>query len=97
MDAEGKEMSGIDCISVYEIESGKTMGYYSEGHVDSKLFAETVLEEVEVVIPLEEIQHGYTKVLPLDEDDCSDYVESKIEFRPTPKDGWEPATYWGDF
>lgn len=86
----------LDYERVIDLDTGNIIGYYSEGHVDKDQFAHTILEEEEKEISTENIRHGYMRQSPLQEDDCTDYAQYRLDFQNKQLDGWNPVTYWGE-
>jgi hypothetical protein len=87
----------FDLERVIDLDNGDTLGFYAEGHVDKAAFVQEVLDEEDREITVDQVKHGYSRQYPLDEEDCTDYAENRIDFSlKKHSDTWNECTYWGD-
>jgi hypothetical protein len=88
---------GFDVVRAIDLDCGDTLHFYADGHVDKAAFVQEVLDEEDREISVDQVKHGYSRQYPLDEDDCADYAENRIDFS-LKKHGedWQECTYWGD-
>jgi hypothetical protein len=87
----------FDIINIIDIDNGDTLGYYTNGHIDKSDFVKNVAYEFDEDISIDSVNYMFMEQQSLDEDDCDEYCENKLEFFYKDKQGRIPVTYYEKF